>query len=87
MDDVFRAARMASFMDAGDLSAALAAYRERPLRGATQRQKHVLDLHDLQPEEAKLQGCVLFIRYIYIYMFEYVYIYIYIYRHVFFFIS
>eukprot|EP00434_Breviolum_minutum_P036310 symbB.v1.2.032168.t1/scaffold3815.1/size82879/3 len=54
MDDVFRAARMASFMDAGDLSAALAAYRERPLRGATQRQKHVLDLHDLQPEEARL---------------------------------
>eukprot|EP00435_Cladocopium_sp_Y103_P034943 s288_g9.t1 len=55
LDDVFRAAHMASCVDAGDLPSALAAYRELPLRGARARQEwYVLDLHDLQPEEARL---------------------------------
>ncbi|CAE7658736.1 unnamed protein product, partial [Symbiodinium pilosum] len=65
-DDVFRAAGMTSHVDMGDLTQALAWYRERPLRGSRLgacragagwlpgRRFGYLDLHGLQPEEARL---------------------------------
>eukprot|EP00439_Symbiodinium_sp_Y106_P079205 s1190_g17.t3 len=70
LDDVFQAAGMTSHVYMGDLATALALYRERPLRGLRlggrkagagwlehgRRWGH-LDLHGLQPEEARLAVC------------------------------
>ncbi|CAJ1393481.1 unnamed protein product [Effrenium voratum] len=61
LDDCFRAARMASEMESGDLPTALARHREQPRvadRGAWRSRKFGhLDLHQLQPQEACLAVC------------------------------
>ncbi|CAE7647566.1 unnamed protein product [Symbiodinium sp. CCMP2456] len=70
LDDVFQAAGMTSHVHMGDLATALAWYRERPLRGLRLggrkagagwlepgRRWGYLDLHGLQPEEARLAVC------------------------------